>query len=167
MQDWEMTYQKVSDKELAKLGTEINSLIPEAQQALLVVLKQRKIEIQPKDIIIYERDVTWKELQNQVKFPDIPRQQILAQLQAGTRIIVFQYCFSYFYFSHKRNSPAFFVKFGETLWNRGMKYSLFSLFLGWWGVPWGPVWTISTIYRNFNGGIDITERVRRAIGETM
>ena len=32
------------------------------------------------------------------------------------------------------------------------KASLISAFLGWWGFPWGPIWTISSICRNALGG---------------
>jgi hypothetical protein len=37
----------------------------------------------------------------------------------------------------------------------GLPYSLCTLLLGWWGIPWGPVRTIESIYRNFQGGITV------------
>ena len=30
--------------------------------------------------------------------------------------------------------------------------TLFSLLLGWWGIPWGPIWTIKGVIRNLAGG---------------
>jgi len=161
MPDWKMTYQMQSDEALVKLGSEIETLLPEAQQALKAELEQRKI--QPKDIEIYVVEAAWKELTRKVKLPDIPRQQLKAELQIGTRIIVFQYCYSIIIFSFKRSSSAFLIKFGESSWNRGVKYSLISFFLGWWGIPWGPIFTISTLFLNLNGGIDVTEDVRRLL----
>jgi hypothetical protein len=161
MPDWKMAYQKLSDEALVKLGSEIDTLLPEAQQALTAELEQRKI--QPKDIKTYVEETAWIDLQEKVKLPDLPRQQLKAELQIGTRIIIFQYCFSIIIFSFKRTSPAFLIKIGESLWNRGVKYSLISFFFGWWGIPWGPIWTISTLFRNLNGGIDVTEDVRRVL----
>jgi hypothetical protein len=33
---------------------------------------------------------------------------------------------------------------------------------GWWGIPFGPVFTIQSLWRNLNGGIDVTDAFRRA-----
>jgi len=35
--------------------------------------------------------------------------------------------------------------------------------LGWWGIPWGPIWTISTIVTNLRGGRDVTNEVVRSM----
>jgi hypothetical protein len=31
--------------------------------------------------------------------------------------------------------------------------SLFTLVFGWWGIPWGPIWTSKTLYQNARGGM--------------
>jgi len=36
---------------------------------------------------------------------------------------------------------------------------LMSLTFGWWGFPWGPIWTIQTLAETFRGGLDVTEEV--------
>jgi hypothetical protein len=33
-----------------------------------------------------------------------------------------------------------------------LQATIVSAFVGWWGVPWGPIWTISSIWRNAFGG---------------
>jgi hypothetical protein len=33
------------------------------------------------------------------------------------------------------------------------------LILGWWGFPWGFIYTPMVILKNFSGGEDVTERV--------
>ncbi len=41
-------------------------------------------------------------------------------------------------------------------WHRvwlGLPYTLASLALGPWGVPWGPVWTAVAVWTNLTGGI--------------
>ena len=42
---------------------------------------------------------------------------------------------------------------------KGMTYILISVLLGWWGIPWGPIWTIQSLYINLKGGKDITSEV--------
>ena len=37
----------------------------------------------------------------------------------------------------------------------GLPYSFFTFLLGWWGIPWGPIYTVQAIYRNFKGGVVI------------
>ncbi len=34
----------------------------------------------------------------------------------------------------------------------GAACTLTSLVLGWWGIPWGPIWTIAAVARNLRGG---------------
>ena len=31
--------------------------------------------------------------------------------------------------------------------------TVISLGLGWWGIPWGPIYTVQVIYRNLRGGL--------------
>jgi hypothetical protein len=35
--------------------------------------------------------------------------------------------------------------------------------MGWWGFPWGPIYTIGTFITNFGGGKDVTEIVMQQI----
>jgi hypothetical protein len=35
----------------------------------------------------------------------------------------------------------------------GLLYSFGTLLLGWWGIPWGPIYTVQAIARNFRGGV--------------
>jgi hypothetical protein len=44
----------------------------------------------------------------------------------------------------------------------GLRASLLSALFGWWGFPWGPIWTISSIFTNAGGG-----RHSRAIDEKL
>jgi hypothetical protein len=37
-------------------------------------------------------------------------------------------------------------------------YSLASLLFGWWGVPWGPIYTIQSLSTNLSGGERMTVR---------
>jgi hypothetical protein len=35
----------------------------------------------------------------------------------------------------------------------GLPYSFGTFLLGWWGIPWGPIYTVQAITRNFRGGV--------------
>jgi hypothetical protein len=40
-----------------------------------------------------------------------------------------------------------------------LPFTLLSLVLGWWGIPWGPIYTIQSVVINFQGGKDVTKEV--------
>jgi len=65
--------------------------------------------------------------------------------------------------SFKRASAVHFVKQGESTIRPALLYSLISFFVGWWGIPWGPSWTIHSIYKNLSGGKDMTKEVLVAL----
>ncbi len=90
-------------------------------------------------------------------------EQINMDLRAGARFVVFQYCISVLVVSFKRVSSIHFIRAGESAFGKGALFSLCSLVLGWWGIPWGPIWTISTIFRNARGGLDVTAEVVRGL----
>jgi hypothetical protein len=90
-------------------------------------------------------------------------EQIKFELQRGGKFVMYGFCISVVILSFKRVSPIFFVKAGESRLRRGLPYVGLSLLLGWWGVPWGPIWTISSVYKNLNGGTDVTEHFAKAL----
>jgi len=65
--------------------------------------------------------------------------------------------------SFKNGSDIYFVKSGESGFGYGIKYSLISLVLGWWGIPWGPIYTIWSLIANCSGGKDVTQEVLHAL----
>jgi hypothetical protein len=46
----------------------------------------------------------------------------------------------------------------------GMYYNFFTFVLGWWGIPWGPVYTPLAIFRNCAGGKDCTREAIDSLG---
>lgn len=86
------------------------------------------------------------------------------EVQLGARFVVFQYCISALVMSFKRSSDIHFLRAGESSATKALPYCLLSLVAGWWGIPWGPIWTVSTTYRNLAGGLDVTRDVLRSLG---
>ena len=75
----------------------------------------------------------------------------------GTRYVVFQYCISIGIMSFKRSSGIKALRPGQSRLRAGLPYTAISLVVGWWGIPWGPFWTLQTMIRNLRGGIDVTD----------
>ena len=81
------------------------------------------------------------------------------ELQRGGKFVIYQYCISLLVVTFKRSSDIYFIKTGENRITKGLLFSLISFLLGWWGIPWGPIYTIGAFVTNFGGGKDITQEV--------
>ena len=69
----------------------------------------------------------------------------------ATKVTQFQACFSFLIMTTK--SPSrFFINGHDNLIANGLAYTLVTLVFGWWGLPWGPIYTLETLYRNTVGG---------------
>jgi len=86
-------------------------------------------------------------------------QQIALELQQGARFVIYQYCISIIVMTFKRPSNIYFVRAGEGAVGKGLKFSLVSFLLGWWGIPWGPIHTVGSFITNFSGGKDVTQEI--------
>lgn len=84
------------------------------------------------------------------------------EIQQGGKFVLYPYCISILVMTFKRGSDIYFVRSGENPFLRGIGWSLLSLVFGWWGFPWGPIYTISTLVTNFSGGKDVTDEVLTA-----
>jgi hypothetical protein len=84
---------------------------------------------------------------------------VRSAVSGGARFRAFPYCESWLIVSFRRISDPVLVKPGEAMLRAGGTQVLHSLLFGWWGFPWGPIWTVSTIWRTLHGGIDVTDAV--------
>ena len=85
--------------------------------------------------------------------------QVRFELERGGRFVLFQYCVSIIVVTFKRSSPIYFIRAGENPLAKGIGFTLLTLVAGWWGFPWGPIYSAQSIYRNLSGGKDITKEV--------
>ncbi len=85
--------------------------------------------------------------------------EINAELQKGAKFVVFQYCVSIIVMSFKRSSGIYFIPSGASAAGKAAPWCALSLLVGWWGIPWGPIWTIGTVAKNLGGGTDVTAHV--------
>ena len=90
-------------------------------------------------------------------------EQVQQEIQQGGKFVLYQYCISILVLTFRRNSPIYFIKHDTSSIGKGMRYTLISVLLGWWGIPWGPIYTISSLARNLGGGKDVTQEVMSSI----
>lgn len=90
---------------------------------------------------------------------DLTLEQLNHEVENGAKFITFQYCISLLVITFKRSSDIYFVRPGESFFGVGLGFTLLSLIMGWWGIPWGPIYTIGAIFTNLSGGKDITREV--------
>ncbi|HTB32928.1 MAG TPA: hypothetical protein VK808_12945 [Bacteroidia bacterium] len=81
------------------------------------------------------------------------------QLQSGAKFVIYMYCVSIVVMSFKRYSDVYFILPGEKASKHSTPFTLLALFFGWWGIPWGPIWTITALSTNLQGGKDVTAQV--------
>lgn len=89
--------------------------------------------------------------------------QINQALAAGAKFVVFQYCISIVFMSFQRSSDIYFIQKGESTFKHHIGYTVLSFLLGWWGFPWGLIYTPASIFTNFSGGKDVTNDVIGAL----
>jgi len=89
--------------------------------------------------------------------------QLQDELRRGGRFVVFEYCISILVATFRRSSDVYFIRAGEGTAGKSVGYTLLSLVLGWWGFPWGFIYTPAVLATNFGGGRDVTDEVVSAM----
>lgn len=86
----------------------------------------------------------------------LTNQQVVEMINQGGKFVMYQYCISILVMTFRRSSDIYFIRPGESAVSPGIGFTVLSFFLGWWGIPWGPIYTIGAIFTNFSGGKDVT-----------
>lgn len=85
--------------------------------------------------------------------------QIREMVQQGGKFVVFPYTVSFILMTLKRSSDIYFIKADENTFKYSYGYVLLNIIVGWWGIPWGPIYTIGSAYHHIVGGKDLTQAV--------
>ncbi len=93
-------------------------------------------------------------------------EEIGRELEHGAKFVIYTYVVSIIVLSFKNGTDIHFVKSGESRAGKGAKYTLLSILLGWWGIPWGLIYTIGAIVTNSAGGKDVTDEVLAAMNQS-
>ncbi|HEY7402790.1 MAG TPA: hypothetical protein VIB39_04670 [Candidatus Angelobacter sp.] len=90
-------------------------------------------------------------------------EQLVFELQNGARFVQYQFCISAGIITLKEFSNVYFLRAGRGESVRALRWTLLSLVAGWWGIPWGPIYTIQSIWVNLRGGNDVTPEIATAL----
>lgn len=90
-------------------------------------------------------------------------EELRTEIQNGGKFVIFQYCFSIIVMTFKQGSDIYFIPANQGSIGRSLKYSLITFLLGWWGFPWGPIYSIGALFKNISGGIDVTADVMASL----
>lgn len=89
--------------------------------------------------------------------------QISDELDQGAKFVIYSYCISVILVTFRKKSDIHFIKPGENGVVKGLQWTLVTFLLGWWGIPWGPIYSIGALSTNLKGGKDVTDQVRTSL----
>ncbi|HEV2991703.1 MAG TPA: hypothetical protein VG759_24930 [Candidatus Angelobacter sp.] len=85
--------------------------------------------------------------------------ELNSELQRGGKFVIYYYCISLLVVTFRRGSDIHFIRAGESSVSKGLPWTLLTIVLGWWGIPFGPIFSIQSLYVNLRGGKDVTNDV--------
>jgi hypothetical protein len=93
-------------------------------------------------------------------------EQVQQELARGAKFVIFYYTISILILTFKNPTNIYFIRAGEGTFGKSILYTVISLLFGWWGFPWGPIYTIAALVTNLSGGKDVTAEVVGTVGQT-
>jgi len=133
---------------------EISTIVEEDIEVLSNIENRQKQLV--KDIL---KELDVKGIEN------LSSEEIISEIKAGATFRIFTYCTSFIVVTYQKKSPIYFIKKDESTFSKGSEYFFISLILGWWGFPWGPIYTISSIFNILSGGENITPKIKKLLKE--
>lgn len=85
--------------------------------------------------------------------------QLKFEIQRGAKLVVYQYAISILVMSFRRASSIYYIPADHSAVSKGLPWTALTLVAGWWGIPWGPIFTIQSLVTNFKGGKDVTAEI--------
>lgn len=85
--------------------------------------------------------------------------ELESELQAGARLVRFDWVVSLCVLTFSQPSAVHLIRAGQGTFWRSLPCTLVTLALGWWAIPFGPLFTIAVVFLNLKGGTDVTGEV--------
>jgi hypothetical protein len=89
----------------------------------------------------------------------VSREEFDNELANGARFVIYFYTISLIFVTFRRSSRVHFIRAHQSSAMQGLGYTLITLLLGWWGIPWGPIYSFQSLAANCSGGSDITRNI--------
>ena len=81
------------------------------------------------------------------------------EVNGGARFVYFAYTISLLFVTFRDTSSVYMIRSGENTVAKGFLFTIVSFLIGWWGIPFGPKFTVQAIRTNLRGGKDVTDEV--------
>jgi hypothetical protein len=94
---------------------------------------------------------------------NMTKEEISFELNRGGKFVVYHYCFSALIVTVMQSTDVYFIRAQESRVGKSMPWTLLTLVAGWWGIPWGPIRTIQSLWTNLHGGKDVTATLANAM----
>ena len=85
------------------------------------------------------------------------------KVKNGGRFIYYAFTVSLIVVTLKRTSGVYLLQGGENAATKGWPFTIVSLLFGWWGIPFGPKYTLESLRTNMKGGKDVTDEVMATV----
>lgn len=89
----------------------------------------------------------------------LPWDTLEQEVGQGGKFVVYTYCISIIFMTFRKSSSIYYIEPRMGSVGTGLKFTLISVLFGWWGIPWGPIYTIGSLFTNLSGGRDVTVEV--------
>jgi len=89
--------------------------------------------------------------------------EIAFELNRGGRFVVYRYCFSAVLLTVMQGTDVYLIRAHQSRIIKGLPWTLLTLVVGWWGIPWGPIRTVQSLWINLSGGTDVTAGIADAL----
>jgi len=90
-------------------------------------------------------------------------EQIEQDVREGGRFVIFYYAVSAFVITFKFPTDIYYLRPGQSATSKSLSYTLITLVAGWWGFPFGPIYSIMALVNNLSGGKNVTAEVLRTL----
>lgn len=77
----------------------------------------------------------------------------------GGKFVTYKYCISIVVMTFNKPTDIYFIPPNSSRVKPALGYLATNFFLGWWGIPWGPIYTIGNIGSILSGGKDVTYEI--------
>jgi hypothetical protein len=94
---------------------------------------------------------------------NVSPQQLSQEVMRGGKFVIFEYCVSLLIITFKRPSSIYYIRPGEGTFGKSYTFIVLTVLFGWWGFPWGPIYSIASLVTNLGGGKDVTMEVMNTL----
>jgi hypothetical protein len=91
-------------------------------------------------------------------------QEVKNEIHNGGKFVTFEYTVSILVMTFKRPTDVYLLRAGESHWGKSLPFTILSLLIGWWGFPWGLIYTPMSLFTNLSGGNDVTVEIMQHFG---